>query len=87
MLHEASEILWDEMESLVQMSPYPLVDGTKYLGFFLKPNGYISCDWRWLLQRFERRIKSWGWWWLSIGGRLMLAQIVLSNMVVFWFSL
>ena len=87
MLHEATKTFWAEMESLMHISPYPLAEGTKYLGLFLKPNGYISSDWQWLLQRFEHKIKCWDWRWLSIGGCLTLAQDVLSNMVVFWFSL
>ena len=75
------------MEILLQTRPYTLVDGTKYLGLFLNPNGYNSRDWLWLLQRFDRKIKRWGWWWLSIGGHLTLVRVVLSNMVVYGFSL
>ena len=63
------------------------MDGTKYLGLFVNPNGYNSRDWLWLLHSFDRRIKHWGWRWLSMGGRLMLARSVLTNMAMYWFSL
>ena len=37
MLHEASKKFRAKMESLLQMSPFPFVEGTKYLCFKKKP--------------------------------------------------
>ena len=31
-----------------------LDDGLKYLGFYLKPNGYKKNDWGWLLAKLEK---------------------------------
>ena len=33
--------------------------GFSYLGFHLKPCGYLVKDWLWLLSRFEQRINHW----------------------------
>ena len=63
------------------------MDGTKYLGFFLKPNGYRICDWLWLIQKMEKRICHWTYRYLSLGGRLVLLNSVLSSIPVYWMSL
>ena len=65
----------------------PLQGGFKYLGFFLKPNGYKIQDWVWLLRRFEARIGGWGHKFLSIGGRFVLTKSVLESLPVYWLSL
>ena len=68
LLNGFNAFLKADMERLFQMVSFPLAKGTKYMGFFIKPNSYKVADWQWLLKRFERRIKFWGWRWLSIEG-------------------
>jgi len=58
-----------------------------YLGFNLKPNGYGKNDWKWLLNRVDKRIGVWCYRWLSLGGRLTLAKVVLESIHVYWLSL
>jgi hypothetical protein len=64
-----------------------LVQGMKYLGFFLKLNNYRVTDWMWLLKKIEKRIGNWKFRWLSLGGRLTLANSVLHSILVYWLSL
>lgn len=61
--------------------------GIKYLGFYLKPNCYRRAVWDWLLHKVDHRISSWAVRWLSIGGRLVLAQSVLQSLPTYWFGL
>ena len=61
--------------------------GLKYLGFFLKPNDYLKKDWKWLLEKLDKRLKSWSHKWLSRGGRLVLVKAVLEAIPVYWMSL
>jgi hypothetical protein len=65
----------------------PLDQRMKYLGFFLKPNDYRVNDWHWLLQKVEKKIGHWTSRWLSLGGRLVLVNSVLQNMLVYWLCL
>jgi len=59
-------------------------DGFKYLGFNIKPCGYRNKDWMWLVDRFKSKINKWIHRWLSIGGRLIMIQVVLSQLFVLW---
>jgi hypothetical protein len=59
----------------------------KYLGFYLKPNGYRIMDWNWLIEKIEKRISNWTFLWLSLGGRLVLVKSVLQSIHVYWLSL
>ena len=54
-----------------------------YLGCYLKPSGYLIKDWFWLITKFEKRISHWTNQMLSIGGRLVLIQSVLSSIPVY----
>jgi len=65
----------------------PLHSGFTYLGYFLKPLGYRVNDGIWLLQKFEKRISNWTFQYLSLGGRLVLVQSVLSSIPVYWMGL
>ena len=60
-----------------------LDDGVKYLGFFLKPNGYKNCDCTWLLRKIEKRLMVWSHKWLSRVVRLVLVKAVLEAMPVY----
>ena len=74
--------------NIARSLPYPMEPihtGCRYLGYFLKPLGYMVCDWHWLVQKFERRICNWTYKLLSLGGRLILVQLVLSSLPVTWF--
>ena len=59
----------------------------KYLGFWHKPLGYCSQDWRWMTKYFENKICHWTSKFLSLGGRLSMIRFVLYGILVYWFSL
>ena len=61
--------------------------GFNYLGYFLKPNGYLVKDWLWMVSKFEKKISHWTNRLLSMGGRLVLIRAVLSSIPVYWLSL
>jgi hypothetical protein len=61
--------------------------GMKYLGFYLKPNNYRVADWKWMIQKVEKRIGNWSLCWLSLGGRIILAKSMLQSLPVYWLSL
>jgi len=53
----------------------------------LKLLGYRVNDWLWIIQRFEKRISHWTYKYISLGGRLILIQSVLSSIHVYWMGL
>ena len=59
-------------------------EGSKYLGFVLKPNAYCFKDWMWLYKKIESRIGCWNFKFLSRGGRLVLLKAVLQSIPVYW---
>ena len=61
--------------------------GFNYLGYYLKPSGYLVKDWFWLIDKFEKRISHWTNRLLSLGGRLVLIRSVLSSIPVYWMAL
>ena len=61
--------------------------GFTYLGFYLKPSGYLVKDWFWLITKFENRINHWSNRLLSLGGRLVLIRSVLTSLPVYWCAL
>ena len=76
--------------SIARVLPYKMETisiGFKYLGYFLKPLGYKVNDWLWLIQKYEKRIYHWSHKYLSLGGRLVLVQAVLSSLLVYWLAL
>lgn len=58
--------------------------GFKYLGFSLKAKGYGKRDWCWLIDRFFKKISGWESRFLSLAGRLILVQAVLTQLSVYW---
>ena len=58
---EKSSFLYQNVDDgtrcqIAQLLPYsmaPIQNGFKYLGFRLKPLGYRSSDWNWMVERFE----------------------------------
>lgn len=59
----------------------------KYLGFHVKPINYNIKDWCWLIDKFENILTTCTHSWLTLGGRLVLVQLVLQSIVVFWMHL
>jgi hypothetical protein len=64
-----------------------IYDGMKYLDFYLKPNNYRVSEWKWMVQKIEKRIGNWSFRWLSMGGILILAKSKLQILSVYWLSL
>lgn len=62
----------------------PIDLGMKYLGFTLKPMGYKTGDWNWLLDRLYNRISGWESRLLSLAGRQTLIQTVLAQLAIYW---
>jgi len=61
--------------------------GLKYLGFSLNPTGNKQGDWSWLLDRFFSKISGWEARTLSLAGRYILVQSVLSQLAIYWVHL
>ena len=75
-----------ELDIYKAIFPFKFVDldiDFHYLGFYLKLANYHVEDWRWILQKNERRIELWCHSWLSLGGRYVLVKVVLESLSVF----
>lgn len=59
----------------------------KYLGFNLKPSAYSINDWTWITDKFYKLISGWEYRCLSMAGRLILTQSVLTQLSVYWAQL
>ena len=80
----------ENLQRITDILPYRTDDfrkGFTYLGYFLKPSGYLVKDWLWLVSKFEKKISHWTNRLLSIGGRLVLIRAVLSSIPVYWMAL
>ena len=78
------------LRSITGLLPYRfehINNGFKYLGYFVKPSGYLVRDWHWILSKFKKRILHWTNRLLSLGGRLVLIKSVLSSLLVYWMDL
>jgi hypothetical protein len=64
-----------------------LKSGFKYLGYFIKDQKSTFDEWRWLIIKFEKRIKHWCNRWLTLGGCCILAKSVLESQAVYWMAL
>jgi hypothetical protein len=64
-----------------------LIKGFRYLGYFIKEEKTTFEDWRWLIIKFENRIKHWCNQWLTLGGWCTLAKTVLETQSVYWMAL
>jgi len=69
---------------LFGISNVPIQNGLKYLGFPLKAKGYGLRDWQWIVDRFYKQIVVWEARFLSLAGRFILVQSVLSQLPVYW---
>lgn len=61
-----------------------LSEGLPYLGFRLKVKNNKYADWLWLIDRFYSKISKWEHRLLSLAGRYVLVQAVLSQLSVYW---
>ena len=77
----------DKIAELLLFRMTPLTNGFKYLGYRLKPLGYHTSDWRWMIELFEKKIQNWTYRFLSLGGRVVLIKAVLTGLAVYWFAL
>jgi hypothetical protein len=62
--------------------PYNFMElsgGFRYLGYFIKDEKTSFEYWRWLIIKFENRIRHWCNCWLTLGGRGTLAKAVLET--------
>eukprot|EP00253_Pinus_taeda_P034625 PITA_34625 len=75
------------MTNLFPFQTQSLDSSFKYLGFWLKPDGYKKVDWNWLVAKIEARISHWSFRWLSRAGRLTLLKSVLLAIPVYWVAL
>jgi len=57
--------------------------GMKYLGHHIKPCGYRIIKWQCLVDSFYKRISRWEFRCLSLGGRIIPIQYVLTQLGVY----
>jgi hypothetical protein len=76
----------EEQEVEVYNALYPFDEGIQYLGFHLKPKNYRKVDWVWLLAKLEKRLKCWSFIWLSRASKLILVNMVLEDIPIYWVS-
>jgi len=69
---------------LFNIKALPIKRGLKYLGFNLKLASYRLADWAWITDRFYKRISTWEYKCLSLGGRTILTQVVLAQIMFYW---
>ena len=58
----------------------------RYLGIPMHFKKLGNRDWKSVLERFEKRLSGWKWKLLSVGGRLVLINSVLSSLPMFMLS-
>ena len=76
-----------EMEWIADMfgvATKSIREGIKYLGFHLKAKGYSKEDWKWLIDKYYKKISSWEYKCLTLAGRIVLTRVVLLQLAVYW---
>ena len=48
--------LEQRMQATFNIQFVSINEGMKYMGFYIKPNNYRVADWKWLIQKVEKRI-------------------------------
>ena len=81
--NEVDEGLRNDISALLPFKMESMDEGFKYLGYRLKPLGYGTKDWRWLIKSFEKRIILWSSRFLSLGGMSILLQSILTGILVY----
>ena len=85
--YDMDEALLGRIPGIMPYRFAPLNHGFTYLGFYLKPSGYLVKYWHRLITKFEKRINHWSNRLLSLGGRLVLVPFVLTSLPVYWCAL
>ena len=65
-----------------QLGQFPM----SYLGILIHYRRLTNIEWKLVEERLEKRLSSWKGKLLSVGGRLVLINAVLSNMVLYMLS-
>lgn len=60
-----------------------LDDGFTYLRFKMKPKGYYNQDWAWLIEGFHKKLDSWKYRSLTMGGRMVMMKSMLQNISIY----
>src|SRR3954466_4021209 len=58
----------------------------KYLGIPINYRRLTNAEWKHIEERLQKRLASWKWKLLSLGGKLVLINSVLTNMVLYMIS-
>ena len=56
--NDIDDIVRSRISNLLPFRMDPLTLGFKYLGYYLKPLGYGINDWRWFIQKFEKKLSN-----------------------------
>ena len=75
-----------ELQRFQSIFPYQfncIEYGLKYLGCFIKLDGYHISYWLWIISKFEKRIHNWCFRWITLSGRATLIKVVLNCIPVF----
>ncbi|WVZ50906.1 LOW QUALITY PROTEIN: hypothetical protein U9M48_002112 [Paspalum notatum var. saurae] len=84
-----SEIFFLERQNYIRKNTYIYLDGVfpfKYLGIPMHYRKIQNKDWVEIEERFQKKLGSWKGKLLSVGGRLVLINSVLSSLPMFMFS-
>ena len=76
-----------EITNIFSIESKALDIGFTYLGFFLRPNSYLSSEWDWILKKVHYRLCCWSSKWLSLGGHLTLLTSMLQSLPIYWFGM
>lgn len=82
--NDADDSISSQIAQIFDITYRPLSEGLKYLDFSLKCRSYKSEDWRWIVDRFHKKLADWSHRTLSLGGRVILVKSVLTQLSVFW---
>jgi hypothetical protein len=77
----------DSLKASFLFNFHDLINGFRYLGYFLKLGRPRFEDWQWLIDKYEKCISHWCNRCLSIGGHLVLIKAVLEIQPVYWLAL
>lgn len=71
------------ISNLFGVREIPIGGGLKYLGYKIKPSKYHIQDWLWIVDRFHKNISGWEHRHITLGGRAILVQSVLQQLVIY----
>ena len=85
--HKVDMNIQDQILTFMHFQVSYMVEGFKYLGYYLKPTGYRIKDGFGLVENFEKRIVHWPYKLLSLGGKLTLLKSTLVGITAYSFPL